>query len=65
MLRLVAIAWTGLLVACLHAPALGAESDPAGVTFFEQKIRPVLVKECYGCHSANAKKLKGGLAASD
>ncbi len=32
--------------------------------FFESKIRPVLVKECYQCHSAEAaakKKLKGGL----
>lgn len=37
----------------------GDDSD--GVMFFEQKIRPVLVKECYQCHSANAKALKGGL----
>src|SRR5262249_1964275 len=31
---------------------------------FESKIRPVLVKECYQCHSAEAaknKKLRGGL----
>jgi hypothetical protein len=33
----------------------------AGVEFFESKIRPVLVKHCYHCHSAKAKKLKGGL----
>ena len=31
------------------------------VTFFEQKIRPLLVAECYECHSAQAKKVKGGL----
>ncbi|SKA76684.1 Planctomycete cytochrome C [Prosthecobacter debontii] len=30
-------------------------------TFFEQKIRPVLVEQCYSCHSAEAKKLKGNL----
>lgn len=36
-------------------------ADPAGVTFFEQKVRPVLVEHCYPCHSAEAKKLKGGL----
>ena len=29
--------------------------------FFERKIRPVLVKECYACHSKGAKVLKGGL----
>jgi hypothetical protein len=29
--------------------------------FFEQKIRPVLVKECYSCHSTVTKKSKGGL----
>jgi Protein of unknown function (DUF1553)/Protein of unknown function (DUF1549)/Planctomycete cytochrome C len=35
--------------------------DRAGVDFFEQKIRPVLVKECYACHSKDSKALKGGL----
>jgi len=29
--------------------------------FFEAKIRPVLVKHCYECHSAEAGKSKGGL----
>jgi len=29
--------------------------------FFENKIRPVLSKHCYKCHSAEATKLKGGL----
>jgi hypothetical protein len=46
-----------LLLAAPAAPA----ADPAGVQFFEQKIRPVLVKECYGCHSAEAPKVRGGL----
>jgi hypothetical protein len=32
-----------------------------GVAFFERKIRPVLAKHCYECHSAESKKLKGGL----
>jgi hypothetical protein len=35
--------------------------DPAGVQFFEQKIRPVLIQHCYKCHSADAKKPRGGL----
>ena len=41
-------------------PLIGAE-DPASVAFFEQKIRPVLVEQCYECHSTEAKKLKSGL----
>ncbi|MBU6401332.1 MAG: DUF1553 domain-containing protein, partial [Verrucomicrobia bacterium] len=33
----------------------------AGAEFFEQRIRPLLVDQCYRCHSAQAKKVKGGL----
>lgn len=29
--------------------------------FFESKIRPVLVKECFGCHSDRTGKIRGGL----
>ena len=32
------------------------------IAFFEKKIRPVLVKECYSCHSAEAPKLKAELS---
>ena len=42
-------------------PASAQKTDPAGVEFFEKKIRPVLVEHCYKCHSAEAKKAKGGL----
>ncbi|MFO0803458.1 MAG: PSD1 and planctomycete cytochrome C domain-containing protein [Gemmataceae bacterium] len=48
---------------CLH-PSAGAQDADAKTAFFESKIRPVLVKECYSCHSAEAaktKKLRGGL----
>jgi uncharacterized protein DUF1553/uncharacterized protein DUF1549/cytochrome c len=39
-----------------------AFSDSAdGIAFFESKIRPVLAERCFECHSAQAKKLKGGL----
>jgi hypothetical protein len=34
---------------------------PEALEFFEKKVRPVLVQHCYECHSAMAKKLKGGL----
>ncbi len=29
------------------------------LTFFEKKIRPVLVEHCYKCHSTEAEKIKG------
>jgi cytochrome c553 len=32
------------------------------VQFFESKIRPVLVEQCYRCHSADGQGIRGGLA---
>jgi hypothetical protein len=56
------------ILACLqsgwgwNANAQGADVDKAkGLEFFETKIRPVLVKHCYECHSAKSKEVKGGL----
>ena len=41
---------------------LGAqELTSEETTFFESKIRPVLIKECYGCHSSKAGNARGGL----
>ncbi len=34
---------------------------PEQRNFFENKIRPVLVKQCYECHSMEAKKIGAGL----
>jgi hypothetical protein len=48
-----------LLVLIASAAPIRA-ADP-GLQHFEQKIRPVLVKHCYECHSAQAKKVRGGL----
>src|SRR5262245_30612896 len=45
-------------------PATARAADDEGIRFFEQKIRPVLVEQCYRCHSAkarDAKKLRGEL----
>lgn len=52
-----------LLLAGLWAAPLAAltAAESAGIAFFEQKIRPVLVEHCYSCHSAEANKLKGNL----
>src|SRR5437867_4979890 len=41
---------------------IAAEISPsAGAEFFESKIRPVLVDNCFKCHSAAAPKLKANL----
>ena len=34
---------------------------PRQIAFFEQRIRPVLVKHCYQCHSSKAKEVEGEL----
>ena len=55
-----------LLLFALGAPATALFAEKAAVqpenfTFFESKIRPVLIEHCYECHSAEAEKSKGGL----
>jgi len=59
MSRLIRLAIVLFLVT-LSSRAMAAD-DKAGVEFFEKKIRPVLVKHCYKCHSAQSKPPKGGL----
>jgi len=34
---------------------------PRKIAFFEKKIRPILVENCYECHSEKAKKVKANL----
>ncbi|WP_437187571.1 PSD1 and planctomycete cytochrome C domain-containing protein [Planctomicrobium sp. SH668] len=53
-------------VTSLAPLSVRAESapDPAGIEFFESKIRPLLVENCYTCHSANT-NAKGGLRVDD
>ncbi len=41
--------------------AVSADTNAAGNDFFEKKVRPVLVANCYQCHSASAKELHGKL----
>lgn len=40
---------------------LADSPDPDAVAFFETKIRPVLVNECYSCHSNETGNARGGL----
>ncbi len=41
-----------------------AKPDPAKLEFFEKKVRPLLVDNCYNCHSAD-NKAAGGLRVDD
>jgi hypothetical protein len=51
-----------LLLACAALRAAPAPKlTPAQSDFFEKKVRPVLVKDCYKCHSAEGGRIKGGL----
>src|SRR5437868_12986155 len=57
------ILWSAVVLAAA-APARaddGKAPDPAAVEFFEKKVRPVLAERCFECHSAAAKKKRGGL----
>lgn len=53
--------FSGLVAGAVLASASpAAAADPAGLEFFEKKVRPLLVDKCYDCHSAEH-KIKGGL----
>ncbi len=56
---LFALGLTGMLAANLLQ---AAEPTKADLEFFENKVRPVLVNNCFKCHSQEAPKLKGGLS---
>jgi hypothetical protein len=49
-----------LVLGCLSSSAR-ADEPTQGLELFEKKIRPVLVTNCYRCHSAQAKTPRGGL----
>ncbi len=44
-----------------NSPQQPAAFSAEGLAFFEKNIRPVLAAQCYQCHSAQSKKLAGGL----
>jgi hypothetical protein len=60
--RCLAIILLGLAVGD-RATAEGVASHEStdGIAFFEAKIRPVLIDNCYQCHSRDAQELQGGL----
>jgi len=53
-----------VLLFCLAASSrtFAQTLTPAETDFFENKIRPIFVNDCYKCHSQSAPKLKGGLS---
>ena len=53
-----------ILLTAAMGRSSAADADAKGIEFFENRIRPVLVENCYNCHSIAAegnKKLRGGL----
>ena len=61
MRRLFALAFG--LVALHTVEIRAAGDDPKGIDFFEKNIRPVLVANCYQCHSASREGAEGRTAA--
>ncbi|MCO8124120.1 PSD1 and planctomycete cytochrome C domain-containing protein [Stieleria sp. TO1_6] len=63
------VARTLMILCCLWGTGSSSwAADPAAraltgeqTKFFESNIRPVLVRECYGCHSKQSGQSKGGL----
>ncbi|MCH2212746.1 MAG: PSD1 and planctomycete cytochrome C domain-containing protein [Fuerstiella sp.] len=55
--------WVTLPLLCLFglSQAESGTEEEAGLDFYERRIRPVLVKHCYECHSADAKNIQAGL----
>ncbi|WP_406694436.1 PSD1 and planctomycete cytochrome C domain-containing protein [Singulisphaera sp. Ch08] len=57
-----------LLSLIADAPATADQASPrdsaAALEFFEKRVRPILVNQCYTCHSANTNS-KGGLRVDD
>ncbi len=53
----------GVVFAWTTSPPMlfGQPSSAEDIEFFERSIRPILVDECYSCHSSEADEIEGGL----
>src|SRR6186713_3204037 len=54
----------GAVASLFSSPVLAVEPTAAQLEFFEKKVRPILVNNCYQCHSADTKPA-GGLRVDD
>src|SRR3984893_18422308 len=52
---------TWFLAQAVASCLLASEPTPQQIEFFEKRIRPVLVTNCYACHSGAIKAPMGGL----
>lgn len=53
---------TGAVLSLFCCANVSGADEREQLKFFEAKIRPVLVRHCYECHSSAAEEPKGGLA---
>jgi cytochrome c553 len=63
-LRYLAVLILTSIAAALAVARPASADDAAALDFFEKKVRPVLVNNCYNCHSADTNS-KGGLRVDD
>src|SRR6267142_1715895 len=59
--RAAALAWAAFIVLLDVSNTYSADLTPAQTQFFEAKVRPVLIDNCYKCHIQQAEKIKGSL----
>lgn len=50
-----------LVLFALSTMSSAAEPSVDDIAFFEAKVRPLLIKHCYECHSKHSKTVQGGL----
>ena len=59
--RRISFGWVVLVLALTAWPFYMVAAEPGGGEFFENHVRPLLIQNCYKCHSAEAGKAKGEL----
>jgi hypothetical protein len=57
--------WLGGAMVLAQTPGTGRAPSQEQLDFFESKIRPVLVENCYRCHSSSEKSVRGGLSVDN
>lgn len=55
------VAASVIVICAMVSDGIAAEPNAKGIEFFEKKIRPVLVAQCYKCHANGAKNVRADL----